>query len=218
VLNDQGKLLAHLTPQYLMNVLTVGGRYICGDANSLMGVWADTNGGPLNYREIEELIDWMRATTDDVVKVRDPKTGEMIEVTGWRDIAYAPAPDATPVPACWRGDVMASPTPEPTPTPSFSTTFDIVAKMLKFDIAALSAPAGEAFGIVFENQDPYEHNVAIYSGTATGADILKLPEIYKGELFTGPSTRTYVIPALDAGTYTFVCTLHLNMVGTLTVK
>ena len=73
VLNDQGKLLAHLTPQYLMNVLTVGGRYICGDANSLMGVWADTNGGPLNYREIEELIDWLRATTDDVVEVRDPR-------------------------------------------------------------------------------------------------------------------------------------------------
>ena len=218
VLNDQGKLLAHLTPQYLMNVLTVGGRYICGDANSLMGVWADTNGGPLNYREIEELIDWLRATTDDTVEVRDPKTGEMIEVTGWRDVAYAPAPDATPVPACWRGDVMASPTPEPTPTPSFSTTFDIVAKMFAFDIAALSAPAGEAFGIVFENQDPYAHNVAIYSGTATGADILKLPEIYKGEDFTGPSTRTYVIPALDAGTYTFVCTLHVNMVGTLTVK
>ena len=33
VLNDQGKLLAHLTPQYLKNVLTVGGRYICGDAD-----------------------------------------------------------------------------------------------------------------------------------------------------------------------------------------
>ncbi|MBJ7335989.1 MAG: c-type cytochrome, partial [Chloroflexi bacterium] len=65
VLNDQGKLLAHLTPQYLLNVLTVGGRYICGDANSLMGVWSDTNGGPMNYREIEELIAWVRATTDD---------------------------------------------------------------------------------------------------------------------------------------------------------
>jgi|UniRef100_UPI00404AACBD plastocyanin/mono/diheme cytochrome c family protein len=218
VLNDQGKLLAHLTPQYLMNVLTVGGRYICGDAQSLMGVWADTNGGPLNYREIEELIDWLRATTDDVVKVRDPKTGEMIEVSGWRNVSYAPGADATPVPACWRGDVTASPTPEPTPTPSFSITLDIVAKMVAYDIATLSAPAGEAFGIAFENQDPFDHNVAIYSGTATGADIFKLPEIYKGELFTGPSTRTYVIPALDAGTYTFVCTLHLNMVGTLTVK
>ena len=90
--------------------------------------------------------------------------------------------------------------------------------MLAYDIATLSAPAGEAFGIAFENQDPFDHNVAIYSGTATSADIFKLPEIYKGELFTGPSTRTYVIPALDAGTYTFVCTLHLNMVGTLTVK
>jgi len=218
VLNDQGKLLAHLTPQYLKNVLTVGGRYVCGDANSLMGVWADTNGGPLNYREIEELIAWIRATTDDVVEVRDPKTGEIIEVSGWRDVSYAPGADATPVPACWRGDATASPTPEPTPTPSFSITLDIVAKMVAYDIATLSAPAGEAFGIAFENQDPFDHNVAIYLGTATGPDVFKLPEVYKGELFTGPATRTYVIPALDAGTYTFICTLHSNMVGTLTVK
>jgi mono/diheme cytochrome c family protein len=123
VLNDQGKLLAHLTPQYLKNVLTVGGRYICGDANSLMGVWADTNGGPLNYREIEELIAWIRATTDDVVEVRDPKTGEMIEVTGWRDVAYAPAADATPVPACWKDAFAVSPTPtgSATPMPSGGT-------------------------------------------------------------------------------------------------
>ena len=40
------------------NVLTVGGRYVCGDPKSLMPVWADTGNppGPLNYRQIEELI------------------------------------------------------------------------------------------------------------------------------------------------------------------
>ena len=212
ILNDQGKLLAHLTPQYLKNVLTVGGRYVCGDANSLMGVWADTNGGPLNYREIEELIAWIRATNTDTIEVRDPATGEMVEVTGWRDTAYVPGADATPVPACWSGSVSASPTPQPTPTPSFNTSFTVVAKMFLFDISAITAPAGEAFGIVFDNQDPYEHNVAIHEGAATG------PELFKGELFKGIASRTYVIPALKAGTYTFVCSLHPNMVGTLTVK
>ena len=47
VLNDQAKLFAHLNEQYIKNVLTVGGRYVCGNPKSLMPVWADTNGGPL---------------------------------------------------------------------------------------------------------------------------------------------------------------------------
>jgi plastocyanin/mono/diheme cytochrome c family protein len=218
VLNDQGKLLAHLTPQYLMNVLTVGGRYVCGDANSLMGVWADTNGGPLNYREIEELIDWLRATTDDVVEVRDPKTGEMIEVTGWRDVAYAPAPDATPVPACWKDAFAVSPSPSgsATPMPSGGTgeTYQISAvNPIAFEQDAFEVAAGVPFTIVFSNNNAgVPHNVAIHVGTATGE------EVFKGEIFPGVGTRTYNVPALTAGTYAFICTVHPNMAGTLTVK
>ena len=62
-LNDQGKLYntitaagapgpGHLNPNYLLNVLTVGGRYVCGDPNSIMPVWAQPN-GPLNYRQVQ---------------------------------------------------------------------------------------------------------------------------------------------------------------------
>ena len=40
-LNEQDKLFAHLNEQYLRNVLTVGGRYVCGNANSAMPVWSD---------------------------------------------------------------------------------------------------------------------------------------------------------------------------------
>ena len=217
ILNDQGKLLAHLTPQYLKNVLTVGGRYVCGDAKSLMGVWADTNGGPLNYREIEELIAWIRATNTDTIEVRDPATGEMVEVTGWRDPAYAPAPDATPVPDCWSDAFAVSPTPTgpATPTPSMvaGDSYTIVAMGVKYDLSALTVAAGKAFSIVFDNQDSgIPHNVAIHKDTATGA------EVFKGEIFPGVGTRTYAVPALTAGTYAFVCTVHPNMVGTLTVK
>jgi plastocyanin/mono/diheme cytochrome c family protein len=217
VLNDQGKLLAHLTPQYLKNVLTVGGRYVCGNAKSLMGVWADTNGGPLNYREIEELIAWIRATNTDTIEVRDPKTGVMGPVTGWRDPAYAPAPDATPVPDCWSSAFAVSPTPTgpATPTPSMvpGSTYTLVAMGVKYDLATLTVAAGKAFSIVFDNQDAgIPHNVAIHQGTATGT------EVFKGEIFPGVGTRTYAVPALTAGTYAFVCSVHPNMVGTLTVK
>jgi plastocyanin len=210
-------LLAHLTPQYLMNVLTVGGRYVCGNANSLMGVWANTNGGPLNYREIEELIAWVRATNTDTIEVRDPATGEMVEVTGWRDAAYAPAADATPVPACWSDAFAVSPTPTgpATPTPSMvpGSSYTIVAMGVKYDLSALTVAAGKAFSIVFDNQDAgIPHNIAIHQGTAMGT------EVFKGEIFPGVGTRTYSVPALTAGTYAFVCTVHPNMVGTLTVK
>ena len=43
-------------------------------------------------------------------------------------------------------------------------------------------------------------------------------------LFTGQplaqpgQTVTYNVPALAAGTYTFICIVHPNMTGTLTVK
>ena len=218
VLNDQGKLLAHLTPQYLLNVLTVGGRYICGDANSLMGVWSDTNGGPMNYREIEELIAWVRATNTDTVEVRDPATGEMVEVTGWRDVAYAPAADATPVPACWKDAFAVSPTPTgsatPMPSGGMGETYQISAvNPIGFEQSSFTTAAGVPFTIVFSNNNAgVPHNVAIHVGTATGA------EVFKGEIFAGIGTRTYNVPALTAGTYAFICTVHPNMAGKLTVK
>ena len=40
-LNRQDKLFAHLNPDYLRNVLTVGGRYVCGNPDSLMPVWSN---------------------------------------------------------------------------------------------------------------------------------------------------------------------------------
>ena len=46
VLNDQMKLATHLTSAYINNVLTAGGRYVCGNPNSLMPVWASVEWRP----------------------------------------------------------------------------------------------------------------------------------------------------------------------------
>ena len=93
------------------------------------------------------------------------------------------------------------------------STYTIVAMGVKYDLATLTVAAGKAFSIVFDNQDAgIPHNVAIHQGTATGT------EVFKGEIFPGVGTRTYAVPALTAGTYAFVCSIHPNMVGTLTVK
>ena len=73
-LNDQPKLYnaltadgqsgtGHLNPDYIDNVLTVGGRYVCGDPDSLMLAFKEPD-GPLNYRQVEELIAWITASSD----------------------------------------------------------------------------------------------------------------------------------------------------------
>jgi mono/diheme cytochrome c family protein len=124
-LNDQAKLYnaltpqglpgnGHLNPDYLTSVLTEGGRYVCGDPNSIMPAWLQPK-GPLNYRQVKEIIDWITASKA-ISFVYQPVSAEgganasvlpPITVTGWRDPAYTPAPGATPVPACWRGTSAA---------------------------------------------------------------------------------------------------------------
>ena len=98
----------HLNPNYLKAVLTNGGRIVCGDAKSVMPVWLQPL-GPLDYRQIEELIAFLTASTETKWNYVPPQaegaTGPKptpVAVHGWRDPSYKPAPGATPYPACWR--------------------------------------------------------------------------------------------------------------------
>jgi plastocyanin len=88
---------------------------------------------------------------------------------------------------------------------------DLTAKDVKFDKASLDAPADKPFSIKFQNDDAsITHNVAIHDGAGQ--------EVFKGEIFPGVDVRTYPVPPLKAGSYTFVCSVHPSMTGTLTVK
>lgn len=138
---------------------------------------------------------------------------------GW---TYAPAPAITPPP-----DTSAAPSSAPSagasaapsglapsgpaPSgPSDETTIEITALNIAFDKSELEAPADEPFQIVFANNDAgIPHNVEIKDAAGT--------TVFKGEIFNGVETRTYDVPALAAGSYTFICTVHPNMAGTLTV-
>lgn len=121
---------------------------------------------------------------------------------GW---TYAPAPSSTPAPSSAGSAGPSAPT-----DPNVVT---ISASAFKFEQDAVTAPAGVKFQIAFENKDAgVGHNVALHLGSATGA------ELFKGPVFSGIATQTYDVPALDAGTYGFVCTVHPTMVGTLTAK
>jgi mono/diheme cytochrome c family protein/plastocyanin len=222
VLNDQSKLFAHLSEQYIRNVLTVGGRYVCGDPKSVMPVWADTNGGPLNYIQIQDLIDFIRAPSTQEFSRRDPELnepvlgpdGKILTFKGWRDEAYKPEPSATPVPDCHSGTPGgATQAPQPSLGPN-DPVVDLVAQGIAFDKKDLEVPAGKLFGIALDNQDGpgLPHNVEIKKEDGT---VISDPAPIDGGV-----KETYAYAALEAGTYTFICRVHPipAMTGTLTVK
>ncbi|MGZ9160604.1 MAG: cupredoxin domain-containing protein [Candidatus Limnocylindrales bacterium] len=130
---------------------------------------------------------------------------------GW---TYAPAPSATPLPSVVPGDSGAAPSGSVAPSESAAPgAIELTALNIAFDKSELTVPAATPFQIVFHNQDAsIQHNVAIHEGSATG------PEVFRGEIFAGVATKTYDVPAIAAGTYGFVCTVHPNMTGTLTAE
>ena len=221
-LNSQSKLFSHLSEAYIRNVLSVGGRYVCGNPKSPMPVWADTNGGPLNYVAIDDLIAFIRApSTQEFTKrsleLNEPvigPDGKVQTFKGWRDTTFKPDPSASAVPDCWSGSgVTATPAP-PASIPPDAVHLKLVALSFAFDLQALETKAGAPFAIDLDNQDSpgTKHNVEITSSTGT---VISDPT----EIDGGTST-TYVYDALAAGTYTFICRIHpiLAMTGTLTVK
>ena len=86
------------------------------------------------------------------------------------------------------------------------TTIQVAAvPTIQFDTDAIEAPAGEDFCIEFTNNDSVPHDIGVIETDFNGEDVPA------GESFT------YVIPAMEAGDYTFYCTLHPTMTGSLTV-
>ena len=121
---------------------------------------------------------------------------------GW---TYVPAPSKTPAAS---GSGSAAPS-----EPANPNVVHISALGVKFEQSTVTAPANTPFQIEFENKDAgTPHNVALHLGDANGA------ELFKGQVFNGVETRTYDVPALDAGSYAFVCTVHPTMIGTLTAQ
>jgi hypothetical protein len=109
------------------------------------------------------------------------------------------------------GAPPASGEPGPSAPPAAEADITLVALNIAFDQTSISGPADTPFTIALDNQDAgTPHNVELKDGGGTS--------VFKGEIFNGVETRVYDVPALPAGSYTFLCTVHPNMTGTATLQ
>jgi plastocyanin len=224
-LNDQSKLYqsvttsggagpGHLNPNYLNSVLTEGGRYVCGDPKSLMPIWAQSNGGPLDYRAIQEVISFITASKDvswQTTEV-DPATGARTVAThhGWRDPSFNPGPDATPFPACWRATPQPSPGASTTPAGSITPGTAASPRVIKLDATgsltfspnSVALVPGEVVKFEVTNTAGFTHN--FYIGPRADVEARNLATL-KGvpDFQTGTETLDYTVPA--SGDLEFAC-------------
>lgn len=102
-----------------------------------------------------------------------------------------------------------TPAPAPGAGPPEGVTISIVARDMRFAEPLLSVADGIPFAAEFDNLDAVPHNVAISDGVGRS--------LFKGEVIS--ATRVvYSVPALAAGTYTFICEVHPEMQGTITAQ
>lgn len=84
----------------------------------------------------------------------------------------------------------------------------LVAQNLAFEPTNLTVPAAEPFTIAFDNRDGAQHNVAIFDNEEHAP-----PALFEGALIAGPAETSYAVDPLQAGTYSFLCTVHPDMTG-----
>jgi plastocyanin len=85
----------------------------------------------------------------------------------------------------------------------------ITAANIDFVTKQVTAPPDKPFTIAFDNQDSVPHDIVIKDDSGG--------TVFQGEVVTGPKVVVYDVPALTAGGYTFVCSIHPNMTGSLSV-
>ena len=72
---------------------------------------------------------------------------------------------------------------------------------IAYTTTAVTAPADTPFKLEFANNDAnVPHDVVLKDGAGT--------EVFRTDVFPGVATKSYDVPALAAGSYPFVCTIH----------
>lgn len=116
----------------------------------------------------------------------------------------------------WLAELIETSNATPPPAPSGAPVLNLVASGIAYDTKSLEAPAGAPFVIAFKNEDvpgvPHDVDIRQQDGTTVVQD---------QETIDGGAETNYTYEPLEAGTYTFICSVHATvpaMTGTLTVK
>lgn len=126
---------------------------------------------------------------------------------GWTFAPPTPQPVTTPAPS---SDASAAPSAEASATPADPNVVQVSASGVNWETPEITAKADTEFTIHFDNKDAgIPHNVVVQDGMGM--------VLAQGNTINGPATEDLKVPALAAGEYKFVCTIHPNMVGKLTV-
>jgi plastocyanin len=126
---------------------------------------------------------------------------------GW---TFAPPPAVTPAPSVSGSEAPSAAAGSAAPSGG-AADVTISADNIAFEQQSVNAPAGKAFTIGFDNKDasvPHDVYIKDVSGT----------QVFAGAIVTGPATTIYSVPSLAAGSYTFFCSIHSNMTGTMVVQ
>ena len=127
------------------------------------------------------------------------------------EVAASGAPSGAPGSPAPSAEPSAPPSAEPSAPASQAAspatggeTVTVTAANIAFDPTELQVPADTPFTLELVNNDAsVPHDVAIRDQGGT--------ELFKTDVFPGVETRSFDAPALPAGSYTWVCTVHPNM-------
>ncbi len=118
----------------------------------------------------------------------------------------------------WVADEQAKAAETPPPVPSGGPAGSVlqvasIGVNEGYEPADLTGLADTPLTIQLDNPDvAAPHNVAIRAANPDGSDWIGLP-------IAGPGQKAvYTTPPIPAGTYTFYCSVHANMTGTLTLQ
>jgi cytochrome c oxidase subunit 2 len=112
----------------------------------------------------------------------------------------------------WLAKLVETANATPAPAPSGAPVLKEQAKNISFETKDLTAPANAPFVIEFTNADPSSitHDIDIKDGSGK--------VVGEQDTIPGGTKQDYTYEALPAGSYTFFCSIHSNMTGTLTVQ
>ena len=147
------------------------------------------------------------------------------EEAGWTyappptEVAVSGAPSGEPGSPAPSGEVSPAPSEAPSAPPGASAApsgsapasaatgevVTVTATNITWEQADLEVPADTPFTLELVNNDAsVPHNVDIRDEAGTS--------LYITDTFPGVETRSFDAPALTAGAYQFVCTVHPNMI------